>query len=62
MVKVIIFDKEEKGSLCQYGMELTAKYTREVRISKVLETPRSKMWFVRHTPGVHPVRGQAWLS
>ena len=58
MVKVIILDKEEKGSLCQYGMELTAKYTREVQISKMLETPRSKMWFVRRTPGVHPVGGQ----
>ena len=43
MVKVIIFDKEEKGSLCWYGMKLTAKYTREVRISKVPETPRSEM-------------------
>ena len=59
MVKVIIFEKEEKGSLCQYGMELTAKYTREVQISKVPETPKSEMWFVRRTPGVHPTGGQA---
>ena len=61
-MKVIIFDKEGKESLCQYSMELTAKYTREVRISKVLEMPRLKMWFVRRTPGVHLVEGQAWLT
>ena len=61
MVKVIIFDKEEKGSLCQYGMELTAKYTREVRMSNVLETLRSEMWFVRRTLGVHSTGEQAWL-